>query len=344
MKELCYLCRAMKISASLYSSKQKNLPELVRELDGVYVDYFHIDCNDDPGVFEDIKTIRGFSKTPIDLHIISDNPSRFDDAIKSREIELVTYQLENLPSGFQLPAAGNTRWGLAMVNDTPVDRFSAYRKDFDFVLFMTTTPGKSGGEFNKETFRKIRKFRNMFPEKRIHVDGGVNADVSFVLRNMGVSAVVSGSYLVNAEGIGGALHNLRNQYYVPSGIQVKDFMMDVSEVPEVDEGAGLMDILKSIDDFKLGYTHVVNGNGELKGIISNADIRKGILKSGGSPEKLGVKDLLNPNPVKVVEDASIPEMLRLVRNTQFNVLYLPVVDKNNRLTGAVSFTNLIKGE
>jgi ribulose-phosphate 3-epimerase len=105
-----------------------------------------------------------------------------------------------------------------------------------------------------------------------------------------------------------------------------------------------MDILKSIDDFKLGYTHVVNGNGELKGIISNADIRKGILKSGGSPEKLGVKDLLNPNPVKVVEDASIPEMLRLVRNTQFNVLYLPVVDKNNRLTGAVSFTNLIKGE
>ena len=31
---------------------------------------------------------------------------------------------------------------------------------------------------NKENFKKIRKFRSTYPGKKIHVDGGVNGEVS----------------------------------------------------------------------------------------------------------------------------------------------------------------------
>ena len=67
----------MKISASIYSGKNKSMLQLVKELDGAVVDYFHIDCNDDLTVFDDIKAIRRESKTPIDLHIISPDPEKF---------------------------------------------------------------------------------------------------------------------------------------------------------------------------------------------------------------------------------------------------------------------------
>ncbi|MEQ9230878.1 MAG: hypothetical protein RIF46_09340, partial [Cyclobacteriaceae bacterium] len=93
----------MKISASLYSNKDKSLQELVTELDKCHIDYFHIDCNDEPSVFDDIKEIRGYSKTPIDLHIITDNPDPYLDLLREVSVERVCFQLENLKTKIDLP-------------------------------------------------------------------------------------------------------------------------------------------------------------------------------------------------------------------------------------------------
>ena len=43
----------MKISASIYSTT-RDLEQVVRELDAHRIDLFHVDCNDDPKVFDDI--------------------------------------------------------------------------------------------------------------------------------------------------------------------------------------------------------------------------------------------------------------------------------------------------
>ena len=67
----------MKISASVYSSKSQSLPEIINDLDEHGADLFHIDCNDDLAVFDDIAEIKQLSKTPVDLHIISAEPEKF---------------------------------------------------------------------------------------------------------------------------------------------------------------------------------------------------------------------------------------------------------------------------
>ncbi len=335
----------MKISASIYSGKNKSMKDLVEELDDFVVDYFHIDCNDDVSVFEDIKSIRKQSKTPIDLHIISSEPEKFLPYIKENNIELVTFQYENLKKKLEVPKDIKSRLGLAIVSETGIGAFERYSDRFDFILFMTTTPGKSGGTFNKENFKKIREFRKKFPEKKIHVDGGVNADISFVLRNMGVFAVVSGSYLVNASGIGNAMHNLRSQYYVPSGMHVSDVMMTRDEIPVLHEnGSAFGEVLKSIDDYNLGFTTVVDDAGRLSGIISNADVRKGLMKRISDLNSVRVQDIVNRNPIRVYDDLTITDMIEFIKNTKQSILYLPVVDRKNNLTGAITFTNLIKGE
>ncbi len=334
----------MKISASVYSNKEKPLSALVAELDAFIVDYFHIDCNDEMHVFDDIKAVKKLSKTPIDLHIITEKPERYFSAIRDTKPELVTFQYENIKDRVEFPTDLGCKLGLAITSETPVDVFSEFESRFDFILFMTTTPGKSGGTFNKENFSKIRKFRQRFPAKRIHVDGGVNADISFVLRNMGVYSVVSGSYLVNSDVMGNALHNLRSNYYVPSGTHVRDFMLSFDEVPKIRENASLFEVLKSIDDFNLGFTNVVKEDNTLAGLISNADVRKGMLKKINDLGGIKADEIINRRPVCAKDEMTISEMLDMIKNTKANILYLPVVNKDNKLTGALTFTNLIKGE
>src|ERR1035437_4346083 len=335
---------ALKISASIYSSKEKSLPDLVKELDDYIVDYFHIDCNDDLRVFDDIRTIRKLSKTPIDLHIISSEPEKFFSKIIETEVELVTFQYENLKNGIKIPKEIRSKLGIAIISETEIEIFEKYKDRFDFILFMTTTPGKSGGTSNKENFRKIRDFHQKYPDKKVHVDGGVTADISFVLRNMGVYSVVSGSYLVNSSLIGNALHNLRSNYYVPSGIHVRDIMMGKNEIPVIGENASFSEVLNSIDKYNFGFTNVTDENGKLKGLISNADVRKGLIKKISDLNKIEENDLINRNPIKIYDDFTVTEMIEFIKNTKQNILYLPVVDRNNIIMGSITFTNLIKGE
>ncbi|MBI3501263.1 MAG: CBS domain-containing protein [Bacteroidetes bacterium] len=334
----------MKISASIYSSKVKSLSTLVKELDEFHVDYFHVDCNDELKVFDDIKAIRKKSKTQIDLHIISDKPEKFFPKVIENNVDLVTFQYENLKGKIKIPKEIKSKLGLAIISETEIDVFEKYKDRFDFILFMTTTPGKSGGTFNKENFKKIREFHQKYPEKKIHVDGGVTADVSFVLRNMGVYSVVSGSYLVNSSVIGSAMHNLRSQYYVPSGMHVRDVMMSKEEIPMIGEDSSFAHMLNTIDEYAVGFTTVADNKGKFAGIISNADVRKGLIRKINDLNSIEVKDIVNKNPIRVYDDFSITEMIEFIKNTKQNILYLPVVDRKNNLTGAITFSNLIKGE
>ena len=334
----------MKISASVYSSKQDSLTEIIKDLDDHHADLFHIDCNDNPDVFRDIAKIRKLSKTPVDLHIISPKPSQYYADIAAHDIDYVTFQYENLKEELVIPDNIKSRLGLAITSDTDISVFEKYNERFDFILLMATIPGKSGGEFNRQTFKKIREFRQRFPSKRIHVDGGVNAEISFILRNMGVYASVSGSYLMAGESMGAAMLGLRKDE-VESHFQVKDFMRSVDEIPLLEPAElSVAAVLQSIEDHKLGFTILISEDGKLDGMITNADVRKGMIKHIDNLNDISVEDMTNKNPVRANENFSVMELLRFIKQQSFPISYLPVVDDDNKVTGAVTFFNLIKGE
>lgn len=333
----------MKISASIYSTP-RDLEEIVRDLDAHRIDLFHVDCNDDPKVFDDIEKIRRWSKTPVDLHIISSTPEKYFPLLEKTPVDYVTFQYEDLPGKLEVPATIKGKLGLAITANTDIDVFAPYAERFDFILMMATIPGKSGGAFNKDIFRKIRLFKKRFPEKRVHVDGGVNGEVSFILRNMGVYASVSGSYLFKAETVGAALLNLKT-HENESHFIVKDFMLAGEEIPVLKPGErSFGNVLKSIEYFALGFTMLAGNDGKLEGIISNADVRKGLLKNIGHLDAITENDITNRTPVTVNENATVVELLRLIKSKKFPITYLPVVDNDNKVTGALTFFNLVKGE
>lgn len=333
----------MKISASIYSTS-RDLEEIVRELDAHRIDLFHVDCNDDPKVFDDIAKIRTFSKTPIDLHIITSTPEKYFPLLEKTPCDYVTFQFENLPAKLEIPSTITGKLGLAITAVSDVDAFEPYADRFDFILMMATIPGKSGGEFNKDIFRKIRMFEKKYPGKRVHVDGGVNGEVSFILRNMGVYASVSGSYLFKAETVGSALLNLKT-HENESHFLVKDFMLSGDEIPVLLPGnRSFENVLRCIEEFQMGFTILANAQNKLEGIISNADVRKGLLKNIGNLDGVSENDITNRTPVTVNENATVVDLIRLVKSKKFPITYLPVVDNENRVTGALTFFNLVKGE
>ena len=334
----------MKISASVYSSKNQSLPEVINDLDVHGADLFHIDCNDDLSVFDDIAEIKRLSKTPVDLHIISPEPEKYFTQIEKNKVDYVTFQYENLKETLVIPKSISAKLGLAITTDTDISAFEEYAEQFDFILFMTTTPGQSGGVFDKSNFKKIREFRQKYPGKNIHVDGGVNGEVSFILRNMGVYSSVSGSYLMNSESMGAAMLNLKT-HEVDSHFQVKDFMRTIDELPLLKlKDRSVTGILQSIEDYDVGFTILIDDDGKLDGIVTNADVRKGLLKHTDNLNEVSVQDITNTNPVKANENFSVMELLRFIKQQSFAISYLPVVDDSNKVTGAVTFFNLIKGE
>ena len=332
----------MKISASIYSDKQRELHETIQDLVNHQVDLLHVDCNDNLSVFDDIQAIRKLCTLPIDLHIITEQPEKYFDLLRDTPVEYVTFQYEQLPKGFMIPNDIPGSKGLAIITPTPTTVFDAYAS-FDFLLVMATIPGQSGGVFDPINFKKIRQFQKKYPTKKVHVDGGVNGEVSFILRNMGVHSSVSGSFLFNAPSVGQALMDLTKRE-IESQFKIKDFMVEREECPILDmRDLTLESALRNIEDGNLGFS-LIEENGKLKGIISNADVRKVLLRNISDLSRLQATELINETPITINENLTVNDMLQLVRDQSISLMYLPVVSDNGNAKGIVSFLNLIKGE
>ncbi|EOJ0287190.1 CBS domain-containing protein [Campylobacter jejuni] len=331
----------MKISASIYSNKNIDMLKLVELLEKYEVDFIHIDCNDDFRVFKDIEIIKKNTKIPIDLHIISERPSKFFQYLK--EVDYVTFQYENLKEELNIPTNLKSKIGIAIATNTPIEEFEKFENIADFILFMATTPGESGGKFDKKNFEKIRKFTTRYPTKKIHVDGGINKEIAFILRNFGVHVIVSGSYLVNASDIAESLIKLR--VYTPFDYQVKDFMMSFMELPVVNEmEIDLPNVLKTIDDYDMGFCLIVDNEGQFKGIISNGDVRKIFYLNLKDLNKISIKQAINKKPIVAQDTWNVKMLLNHIETSNKTLNFIPVVNNANKLVGAISFKNLIKGE
>lgn len=333
----------MKISASIYSDKSRSLKEVIDDLVNHQVDMLHVDCNDELSVFQDIDAIRSWCDLPIDLHIITKTPSIYYKLLEEHPVEYITFQFEDMEEKLDIPKSVPGKKGLAIITPTAVDVFKDY-SDFDFILIMATIPGQSGGVFDKINFDKIRTFRKQFPTKSIHVDGGVNGEVSFILRNMGVTSSVSGSYLFKGPSVGHQLMNLTKRN-IESTYIVEDFMTPLEECPVVYlSDLTVEKILNSIENGSVGFTLTLDNNGTFVGLISNADVRKALMKNLADLNKIQPKEMINCSPVTIFGHATVVQLLKEVKSSPFTVSYMPVIDKNNKALGIVNFANLIKAE
>lgn len=334
----------MKISASIRAAATTELSDSVRQMEALDLDMWHLDCETPAQLAADLAQLRPLSKLPVDLHAIDRSDAGWWPLIVEGGVEYACFQLESLSGPVNRPADFNGRFGMAVMTATDPALLEPYREQIDFILLMTTTPGQSGGRFDHRSFKRIYELRRRFPGKQIHVDGGINDEVSFILRNMGVQCAVSGSFLMGNPDPGSAMIGLKLTA-AESSYRVRDWMMDLEDLPVLSqESADFASAVRAIDQHGLGFCCYTDETGKLKGITSNADLRKGILSRLGQLDDIRLADITNESPVCVDADATTQEMLRLIRSLSFIILFLPVTDREGNLCGAVSFNQLIRGE
>ena len=99
-----------------------------------------------------------------------------------------------------------------------------------------------------------------------------------------------------------------------------------------------------IEEYNFGFVFVENNQGEFVGVISMADIRKGLINKFKNGTSLELKNIINYNPVSINQNDNINKMLNTTQNHEFLISFIPVLNSRKELVGSVTFFNLIKSE
>ncbi len=180
----------------------------------------HIDIAD--GVFvqnttialDDLSGIQ--TKKRIELHLMVRRPHEYiqriallkkkpwcviihSESCSQSEAELLFKKLREL----------NIKIGIACLIKTPISLILSLAKEADVVVIMTVKAGFGGQEMHEEALKKVARLRELFPNKDIEIDGGVNTQTIRLCQDAGASTVVVGSTIFQAKSAAVALQHLR---------------------------------------------------------------------------------------------------------------------------------------
>lgn len=211
------------------------------------------------------------------------------------------------------------------------------------LMLMTTRAGESGRQMHPETFRAMRRLRRLFPHLPLWVDGGVNADNAAVFRLYGVKLAVSGSFLAQSSDPRGALHQLRREEVAPQ-VLVADVMWLPDELPVLTLSAETtpMALFECVEEGRMGFVLVVHPDNRLVGLATGADLRKGVIRSGGHVTQAPMHYFFNSSPVTLKPLDPLALIGQINESASFPYLYFPVVDDVGHLCGAVILNHLIR--
>src|SRR2546430_1868229 len=121
-------------------------------------------------------------------------------------------------------------------------------------------------------------------------------------------------------------------------LRVADLMHSGAENPTISDDASWMDIVATITQFGLGAVTVIDGEGRLKGIITDGDLRRSMQRIG--PRDVGwanlkCDQLMTRDPVVTSPEALAFDALRLMEERPSQINVLPVVDENQICVGLI---------
>ena len=133
--------------------------------------------------------------------------------------------------------------------------------------------------------------------------------------------------------------------YHPGGALGKRLYLRVSdlisknEVPKVNLDETVSNAIIEISQKRLGATAVLTSDGEIKGIITDGDIRR-MLQKSTKIDVFTAADIMSENPKTIQENAMAIDALDVMENN--NITQVLVVNNQNEYVGVVHLHDLLK--
>lgn len=197
----------MKVSVSILSSSIKP-QDIVKKLDNTKADFIHVDIMDGKFVenktwtISEVKKIVSYSKLPLDVHLMVENPSKYIEDYALLNTSYITFHYEavkDIDKMINEIKNYGLKVGIAINPETDEKVLYPYLTKVDQVLVMSVHPGKSGQSFIDNTPNKIENLKqeiiNQNAKTIISVDGGINDETGKICVDKGVDMLVSASYI-----------------------------------------------------------------------------------------------------------------------------------------------------
>lgn len=227
--------RPISLEASVACANFAMLGADLRQLREARIDFLHIDIMD--GLFVDnfcldfslMKTIRKETDTPMDCHLMIENPERYigravecGAAIVSIHCEATRHAHKALR---QIRDAG-AKPGIALNPATPVAALDYILDDVDMITVMTVNPGAVGQRLIPSMLKKIADVRKMLDATghenvEVQVDGNVSFEHIPAMVAAGATMLVGGTSSI-----------FHKDYSIGEAVtKIRDIVNDCKQVP-----------------------------------------------------------------------------------------------------------------
>lgn len=326
----------MKISASLFSVKE-DFVDYSEKLKYAGADYLHLDYLEGVQAPIDFFELPKFSldiDLPMDVHLIQSRITQKDiRVLNEAKVKNLTIQYENLKNHNDIDNLKEFHgsWGIGIVVDTPLSVIKPYEKSIKHVMVMCSQPGVTGSKFNPKNISRIANINETFPNLKVQVDGGIEHLNASIMKSLKVDLIVSGSYLAKANKL--FEHVYRLKYGNDDSLFVYQMMKTKLDLPCVTEDTSFVDLINTISNYKMGIAFVINKDWQLKGIVTDGDIRRAFIKFERTIFDKISSDLMNSNPFTISSDVFIYKMMEELSQCRKGITIIPVIEED-KLIGA----------
>lgn len=147
-----------------------------------------------------LKSLRGFTKLPIDCHLMIENPDQYISDFADSGADWISVHQEacrHLDRTLHLIKSHDCQAGVVINPATPVETLTEVLDIADYVLVMSVNPGFGGQKFIHNSLNKIRQLSDLRAQRRlsfrIEVDGGVDHDTVADVVRSGAEILVAGN-------------------------------------------------------------------------------------------------------------------------------------------------------
>jgi arabinose-5-phosphate isomerase len=127
-------------------------------------------------------------------------------------------------------------------------------------------------------------------------------------------------------------------------LKVEDLMHKGDEIPKVNVDTLMKDTILEITSKRLGVTGVYNEEGELIGVITDGDLRRGIEKYGNGFLEKKASEVMTCNPKTIVKDDLATNALKKMEHHAITSLFVLEKEGERKPIGIIHIHDLLKAK